>query len=282
MKPCAHCGEQTKNKTYCSHKCLHAGRRFEKEVQCVFCNKTYTAYARELRRAPNFFCSDLCRAAKRSKVVHKICEREGCNNKLSLPLAQANKRRHCSVKCYSLSRIKLITLTCPQCGEDFEQTPSKGRTYCSHKCASAAMRKYSNCRVCGKKTWVQELYRGVCSKSCAKQKQLKKTKECRWCSDKFKGHPGDFCSHPCSRMYRHYGDVNLTEMQFPVIEIYLKPGAEPLWLPVTSSEIEILLYLHHRNLPLTEIVKHVKRWRQARKRYRKYRKDANINVVPVI
>ena len=75
----------------------------------------------------------------------------------------------------------------------------------------------------------------------------------------------------CVKMFTNYGHVNLKEIPEPKLTVYINNGEKSVWLPLSASEIDITLYLHHKGCTINEIRRHVKRWRK----YRKERKNSD-------
>lgn len=281
LKPCKNCGKPHKNAKYCSHECSYAGRRVSREVSCSQCGTKFVANRHNLRFAPNFYCSDVCRLAARSTSVVKTCALEECGKEFVVPPSAMSRRKYCSRECYGKSKSVKHTTTCEHCGSEFECKPYKKRKYCSRECRAKAVRKYDNCSVCGKRVWKRELKYGVCSEKCRRKKKKDSMSQCQWCGDMFKGYSEEFCCISCARMHRSYGHVDLTKLSYPLVEVYTHPDSPPIWLPLSASELEILLHLHSLGMTLPEITKNVKRWREIRNACKKSGKPASLKATAI-
>lgn len=138
--------------------------------------------------------------------------------------------------------------------------------YCSRTCYYESRRVYKDCPRCGKSFFGTDVY---CSEKCKKDR-ARKSKVCKWCQESFvpTSPNGIYCSIACHKMYEDYGDKDLNVLDFPKVHEFIIGDAPAIWIPVTAKEIEVVLYLHEKGLPLKRIMFHVKRWRKRRKEYR--------------
>ncbi len=124
LNKCAHCGEETSNKRFCSIRCTCAFNNAQKQIhfkyekQCKQCHNTYIAYSANKNTK---FCSNDC-FNKWKTIAYK-------GRKLTnewLQNQNHSKRRE--------NIVKFGVFICENCGKEFETNLSlRGhRSYCNH------------------------------------------------------------------------------------------------------------------------------------------------------
>ena len=265
IRTCRECGKRTTNLKYCSRDCYNNSQRKGKVVNCHGCQKEFYLKPHQLDNQ-YYYCSRTCKTENPPTSTRLICQ--NCKEYYYVLPSQAKGRKFCSKKCAGESFRKYKKSTCPVCGTEFEQPRGRPKKCCSPKCAGIAKRKMKECTVCGKEYWNKNSTSKYCSDKCKTKAIRASNKQCLWCGDKF--HPKKpetkFCCITCSKMYNEYGDKDLRQMmEGRPIEAFYEGGEKSVWLPLSATEIEITLYLHYKGLRLSEIRRHIKRWRKARK-----------------
>lgn len=150
---CPTCG-RTDFKSELGMKQHHAQKHGESlappGVECYHCGETFHRYVE--KSSERHFCSDECESTWRSEwysgndVEWVVNECDICNEEFEVP-PSGSSQRFCSRECYHEwqrtersfeDQRDRVTLTCPQCGDDFETVPSRKdwRVYCSRDCHS--------------------------------------------------------------------------------------------------------------------------------------------------
>lgn len=102
----------------------------------------------------------------------------------------------------------MVSVSCNNCGDDFEVPPSKSdKKFCSRECWKDNSRIYKDCPVCGEEFWTyQSTDKKYCSDECYRidHEETLVEVECEFCGSKFdkpksqiKAYPGHFCDKSC-------------------------------------------------------------------------------------
>lgn len=182
---------ESAKRVYCSLSCrtklgqLREVQIGKKEHNCKTCNKVFLDFECCNRK----FCSVSCKNASQENKIEKKCKH--CENDFFVTVYEAKKRKYCSPKCSSLSKInylpkcsslsqiKISIKNCKNCKKEFCCEPCliTKRTFCSLKCVGDFQK--------GKKRFVPERV-PVMSKPCKycgeliydKPGKLKQKKSC--------------------------------------------------------------------------------------------------------
>jgi len=136
---CVICGENTKrilnggkkkaNKLTCGkQKCTNALSKLNNkdryQIKCVGCYNTFNSIRKNAK-----YCSEFCKKY-RYTLSCVICNKSFNSAKRDV--------KTCSHECrWKLNRSKLVTLTCTECGNNFDRpsfTVRDGEVFCSHQC----------------------------------------------------------------------------------------------------------------------------------------------------
>jgi len=119
----------------------------------------------------------------RVNIICKICQKEF---EVTRSIFKRGSTKYCSVKCYGISRRKILFRGCKICNNIFKIRPSQVKKgfglYCSSKCAHIALKKgkFKYCEVCNKKFWIRTSKinkRKHCSRECYSLAMSKNTGE---------------------------------------------------------------------------------------------------------
>lgn len=125
-----------------------------------------------------------------------------CGETFGAKYLTTGDRAFCSMECRSGARM--VTKTCPVCGEDFTIALSNEDRYqtCSMACKNKDT-EYLNCKRCGKRFAPRHNNsKHYCSDACRRPVLMM---ACHNCGREFRTHPSDvnrrFCSIPCVRQF---------------------------------------------------------------------------------
>lgn len=259
---CACCGEETNNSKYCSRKCYGLVQRKGKDVSCYGCGETFYLKPHQVSNE-YYYCSRECKSENPPTLTRLVCQE--CGEYFIVPRAQSKKRKFCNKQCAGKSFRRHEIDICPICGEEFDQPRGRPKKYCTKKCAGVAKRKTKVCTVCGEEFWNRNSKAKYCSPKCKNKNTRVAKSKCGWCGGETKKATAKFCSQSCRKMHDHYGNVNLRTLMDTPLEAFISEGEKAVWLPLTATEIEITLYLHYKGCRISEIRRHIRRWRKARK-----------------
>lgn len=266
---CLVCGKPkpTCNLKYCSRVCYAKSLEIKERRRCKVCKELFPVGKRK-RESNTLYCSRKCRSAGSATRGYRLtCENEKCGKYFYVRKSAIKSRKHCSRKCAIETKKRYRIFECGYCKKMVTIESWRKNRFCNERCASMSTRRATVCKFCKKGFWLPRgRNRVYCSDKCKKKQRDLKRRRCRWCNDIIRNYSAkDFCSSDCRWMTYWYEQEDLQSIQFQEIYVYKDDHSEPIWLPLTSDEIEITLYLHRQGIELDDVIRHVKRWRQAKK-----------------
>ena len=127
MKTCLNCGKECGgyfNQKHCSEECRTEWRERPRQLICFVCGKEYTGNRK----------SKKCQECLHPKI-YKVCQQCG---KEYLQTKKNRNSLYCSIRCMADARSTLVTVSCDECGKEFERKPSQiersEHIFCSRKC----------------------------------------------------------------------------------------------------------------------------------------------------
>lgn len=137
MKKCLNCGKAFDgyfNQKHCSDECRTEWRERPRQLICIECGKDYVGHRK----------SKKCQECSHPKI-YKTCQQ--CGNKYLQTKSNKNSI-YCSIRCMSDAKKTIVTITCDQCGREFQRKPSQiersEHNFCSLKCHTDFQRHSGN------------------------------------------------------------------------------------------------------------------------------------------